>query len=45
MLALVVATGVSFTFASSWTERLLLATVLCGLVLLGFHLLVTHPPL
>jgi hypothetical protein len=41
LIALAVALGVSFSVGSSWPERIILASVLCGLVAFGFYLLTT----
>jgi len=44
LFALVVAIGVSFSVGSSWPERIILASCLCGLVAFGFYLLTTSSP-
>ena len=41
LIALVVALGVAFSVGSSWAERFILASGLCGLVAYGFYLLTT----
>ena len=42
LIALAVGLGVSFSIGSSWTERVLLASVLCGLIVYGFSVLTTR---
>ena len=42
IIALAVAIGVAFSIGSSWTERLILASGLCALVVYGFYLLTTN---
>ena len=42
IIAIAVAIGVAFSIGSSWTERLVLASGLCGLVVYGFYLLTTN---
>lgn len=44
IIAIAVAIGVAFSIGSSWTERLVLASGLCGLVAYGFYLLTTSSP-
>jgi hypothetical protein len=39
LMALAVAAGVAFSVGTTWTERIVLASVLCGLVLYAFYLL------
>jgi uncharacterized membrane protein YjjB (DUF3815 family) len=42
LIALAIAIGVAFSIGSSWTERIILASGLCGLVAYGFYLLTTN---
>ena len=42
IIALPVAIGVAFSIGSSWTERVILASGLCALVVYGFYLLTTN---
>jgi hypothetical protein len=37
VIAFVVAAGVALELGSSWTERVLLASVLCGIVVYAFY--------
>lgn len=39
IIAVAVAIGVAFSLGSSWTERIILASGLCGLIAYGFYLL------
>jgi lipoprotein signal peptidase len=39
LMALAVAAGVAFSVGTTWTERIVLASVLCGLVLYAFYVL------
>jgi hypothetical protein len=42
IIAVAVAIGVAFSIGSSWTERLILASGLCALVVYGFYFLTTN---
>jgi uncharacterized membrane protein YjjB (DUF3815 family) len=42
LITLAIAIGVAFSIGSSWAERLILASGLCGLVAYGFYLLTTN---
>lgn len=39
LIALAVAVGLAFSIGGTWTERVILASVVCGLVVYGFYLL------
>ena len=41
LITIAVALGVAFSVGGSWAERIILASVLCGLVAFGFYLLTT----
>ena len=42
LITLAVAIGVAFSIDGSWTERIILASVLCGIILFGFNQLVEN---
>jgi hypothetical protein len=42
LLALAVAFGVAVSIGSSWVERVILASVLCGIVAAAFYWLTTR---
>jgi UPF0716 family protein affecting phage T7 exclusion len=44
LIALAVAIGLAFSIGGTWTERIILASVVCGLVVYGFSLLTSSRP-
>jgi hypothetical protein len=39
LMAVAVAAGVAFSVGTTWTERVVLASVMCGIVLYAFYVL------